>query len=224
MSTWRQPGVEFDIDHVTVGPFEENCYLVMDRSTGAAVLVDPGDEPERVVQMARSRDVRPEAVWLTHAHIDHIGGIEGVRRAWPGIPVYLHPLDEVVYAFGTQAAAMWRVPFEQPAPADRALNEGDILALGAQRISVWHVPGHAPGHVAFVAPGVVLGGDCIFAGSVGRTDLPLSDPSAFAGSLRRLAALPPGTVVLPGHGPPTTIGRELESNPYLAGMGADAPR
>ncbi|HVZ48895.1 MAG TPA: MBL fold metallo-hydrolase [Gemmatimonadaceae bacterium] len=206
------------IDHVTVGPFEENCYLIMDPAAGAAVLVDPGDEPGRIVEMARRHGARPGAVWLTHAHLDHIGAISGVRRAWPDIPVFLHPLDEPVYAYGLQSAVEYGVPFEQPEPADRRLAEGDVLQVGSFRFAVWHVPGHSPGHVAFVAPGIILGGDCLFAGSVGRTDLPLSDPSAFVGSLERIVGLPPDSVVLPGHGPPTTVARELASNPFLTGV------
>ena len=205
------------IDSVTVGPFEENCYLVADEATGQAVLVDPGDDGGRIERMVRRRDLTPTAVWLTHAHLDHIGAISAVRRTWPGIPVFLHPRDAPVYDFGARSAAAYGVPFEQPGPADRALAEGDELQVGGTRFTVWHLPGHAPGHVAFVGAGVVLSGDCLFAGSVGRTDLPLCDPSAFVGSLERLAELPPHTVVYPGHGPPTTIGRERMSNPFLTG-------
>lgn len=205
------------VDFITVGPFEENCYLVTDEAGGVAVLVDPGDEGSAIEAMVARRGVTPSAVWLTHAHLDHIGAVSAVRRAWPGIPVHLHPADAPVYAYGERAAANYGLRFEQPDPADRELSDGQVLTVGSLSFSVMHLPGHAPGHVAFVGEGIALSGDCIFNGSVGRTDLPLSDPNAFVGSLDRLLGLPDATVVYPGHGPRTTIGRERHSNPFLVG-------
>ena len=205
------------VDRVTVGAFEENCYLVADPAGGASVLIDPGDEGDVIVDLVRRQGLVPSAVWLTHGHLDHIGAVSAVRRAWPGIPVHLHAADTEVYAFGARAAAMYGLPFEQPEPADATLADGDIVRVGALEFAVWHVPGHAPGHVAFVGDGVVFAGDCLFAGSVGRTDLPGSDPAAFRRSLARFLTLPDATIVHPGHGPPTEIGRERETNPFLAG-------
>lgn len=205
------------ISAVTVGPFEENCYLVLDDRTGAAALVDPGDDPARIVAMAERAGATPSVVWLTHAHLDHIGAVEGVRRRWPGIPVVLHPADRELYAYAAMAAQQYGVPFEQPDPADGSYADGDVVRLGSLSFSVWHVPGHAPGHVALVGHGAVLGGDCLFAGSVGRTDLPLCDPGALVQSLERLLTLDDATVVFAGHGPQTTIGRERSGNPFLTG-------
>ena len=205
------------VDFVTVGPFEENCYLVTDESAGVAVLVDPGDDGGEITAMAARRGVVPSAVWLTHAHLDHIGAVSAVRRAWPGIPVHLHPADALVYTYAERAAASYGLRFEQPEPPECELADGQLLEIGSLRFAVMHVPGHAPGHVAFVGEGIALSGDCIFNGSVGRTDLPLSDPSAFVGSLDRLLGLPDATVIHPGHGPRTTIGRERHSNPFLVG-------
>ena len=177
------------IDHVTVGPFEENCYLLVDPEAGEAILVDPGDEFDAIEGLVARHGVTPSAVWLTHAHLDHIGAITAVRRAWPGIPVWLHPADAPVYAYAHMAAARYGLPWDQPEPHDQDLADGMRLAVGAHAFTVWHVPGHAPGHVAFVGDEVVVGGDCLFAGSVGRTDLPLCDPRAFAASLARLMTL-----------------------------------
>ncbi|MDA1081118.1 MAG: MBL fold metallo-hydrolase [Gemmatimonadetes bacterium] len=205
------------VDSVTVGPFEENCYLIVDERSRDAVLIDPGDDGDRIVALVARHGVTPTAVWLTHAHLDHIGAVSAVRREWPGIPVFLHPLDAPVYSFAAVAAKKYGIPFEQPDAADRTLAEGDVLTLGVSQFTVWHVPGHAPGHVAFMTDGVVFGGDCIFAGSVGRTDLPLCSPGDFVRSLERLLGLADATVVRPGHGPPTTIGRERTSNPFLTG-------
>jgi hydroxyacylglutathione hydrolase len=206
------------VDSVTVGPFEENCYLVIDEGPGAAVLVDPGDEGDRIVALAARRGVTPSEVWLTHAHLDHIGAVEAVRRAWPGIPVLMHPLDQPVYDFGFRSAAYYGLPWEQPGPPDREIAEGQTLQVGGLRFDVMHVPGHAPGHCVFVGGGVMLGGDTIFAGSIGRTDLPLCDPAAFVDSLERLMQLPDATKIYPGHGPATTIARERASNPFLSGV------
>jgi hydroxyacylglutathione hydrolase len=204
------------ISVTTVGVFEENCYLVVDPSTETGVLIDPGAEGERIVSMVRESGARLEAIWLTHAHIDHIGAIADVTRVWD-VPVFLHPLDLPVFDYAPRAAEMYWLPWdEQPRP-DRSVEDGDVLSLGALRFTAMHTPGHAPGHVVYHGHGIALGGDLLFLGSVGRTDLPLSDPKAMTRSLVRMTELPQDTVVYPGHGPSTTIGREVAANPFLNG-------
>lgn len=205
------------VETLTVGPLQENCYLLLDESTARAVLVDPGDEGDRLADAVRQVGAELDAIWLTHAHFDHVGGIEALRRAWPGVPVLLHAADAPLYDRAARSAASYGLSLEQPAPADRDIAEGDRVTLGALAFDVLHLPGHAPGHVAFVGHGIAFVGDCLFAGSVGRTDLPLADPRQLGHSLDRLAALPPDTVVHPGHGPSTTIGAERETNPFLNG-------
>ena len=203
------------IEAFVVGPFEENTYL-LSTSQDEAVFIDPGFDGDALADNVRSRGLDLHAIWLTHAHIDHIGGIAGVKRQFD-VPIYMHPLDLPMYERGADVAEMYQLPFDEPPLPDRSLAEGDTVRIGSLEFRVMHVPGHAPGHVAFVGHGIVFGGDCLFAGSVGRTDLPLADPATFELSLERLAALPPETRVLPGHGPETTIARERATNPFLTG-------
>ena len=205
------------VEQVTVGLLEENCWIVADREAGAAVLVDPGDEPDRILAALAATGCRLDGIWLTHAHFDHVGGIGGVRRAVPDVPIFLHPEDAALYGVADRSAQRWGLEIEQPPAFDQTMAEGDTMTVGALSFTVMHVPGHAPGHVAFVGHGVVFGGDCLFAGSIGRTDIPFASASTLQRSLEKFAALPPATVVHAGHGPSTTIARELATNPFLTG-------
>jgi hydroxyacylglutathione hydrolase len=200
----------------TVGEFQENCYLVMDDTSGHAALVDPGAEPARLLRMVSDAGAKLKAIWLTHAHLDHVGAIEGIRRAHT-VPVYLHPLDRPLYDRAAEVASMYGIPFEQPGSPDRELAEGDVLTLDRLRFHVLHVPGHAPGHVMFVGEGGVFGGDLLFRGSIGRTDLPFANAHDMTASLIRIGALPAETFVYPGHGERTTVGEEVATNPFLNG-------
>src|SRR3954465_15794479 len=211
------------IDFRTVGPFAENSYLVIDEALRRAILIDPGDEPAALVRMVEQSGAALEAIWLTHSHIDPIGGIRRVRQRWP-VSVFMHPAERELFNRAPDVAAMYGVPFEQPEYPDRELAEGDRVSVGSLNFDVMHMPGHAPGHVIFVGEGVMLGGDLLFAGSIGRTDLPYCEPKAMERSLERLATLDPALIVYPGHGPDTTVGRELESNPFLAGVGRSIRR
>ena len=201
---------------LTVGPLQENCWLIADTVSGKAILVDPGDEAEALLAAVDAMGCSLDGIWLTHAHFDHVGGVAGVIAARP-VPIWVHPADEVFYVNAESNAAHWGVEIENPPPADHELAEGGRVHLGDFGFDVWHLPGHAPGHVAFIGHGLCFSGDVLFAGSIGRTDLPLCDAKAMHRSLMRLATLDPETRVFPGHGVSTTIGRELASNPFLRG-------
>ena len=204
------------VQTLTVGPLEENCYLVIDESTHRAVLIDPGDEPDRILAALDDSGATLESVWLTHAHFDHLGGLAGVLRARP-VPVYMHPLEAPLHEIAVDAALRFGIRIEAPPAPDRELAEGDRVQVGSQVLSVIHVPGHAPGHVAFHDDTVIFGGDCLFAGSIGRTDLPFADRETLDASVARMMALGDELTLYPGHGPATTIGRERRTNPFVLG-------
>lgn len=199
---------------LTVGLLEENCWFLMDTASRDAVLVDPGDDGERLLAAVDAEGGVLQGIWLTHAHFDHLGAVAHIVRE-RNVPVWLHPLDRPLYDNAVEAAARFGIVVEQPPAPQHELSEGDVVRVGSHAFQVLHTPGHSPGHVGFLGQDVLLGGDCLFAGSVGRTDLPFCDPVVFQHTLGRLAALPESTRVLPGHGPATTIARERAANPYL---------
>ena len=207
----------------TVGAFQENAYLIVDETTNDAVFVDPGAEPEVLIELVRKSGAELRAIWLTHAHLDHVGGIVGLRRVWK-VPVHLHAADLPLLERAPVSAAMYGIPFEAPEAPDVLIEDGEQLTVGTLTFDVIHTPGHAPGHVVFRNGTTVLGGDLLFAGSIGRTDLPYSDPAAMEESLEKIVQWADATVVHPGHGPVTTIGQEKASNPFLNGAARPVKR
>lgn len=203
-------GVE--VRTLAVGPLAVNCYLVWDGAARRAVVIDPGDEAEAIVDALAGAGLEAAAVLLTHAHVDHLRGVAGVAARW-GAPVYVHRADRALYRSPLNALQPWL-------PAAEGLPEPvtELPDCGGLEVVVLHTPGHTPGGVCFHLPKqrLVFSGDTLFRGGVGRTDLPGGNLEDLERSVRTvLYRLPPETRVLPGHGDPTTIGEERSSNPFV---------
>ncbi len=204
-----------------VGPFAMNQYLLVDDKAGAAAIVDSGGDPAPFVAHATAAGASITDLLQTHAHIDHVAGL-GATRELVDAPIWLHDDDLPLYQGVTAQARMFGMRLDPLPPPNRSWVDGDIVQVGSIELTVMHTPGHAPGHVCLWARehGVVFGGDLLFRGSIGRTDLPGSDPRAMVASLQRILTLPDDTLVLPGHMEPTTIGRERRHNPFLRDLEA----
>jgi hydroxyacylglutathione hydrolase len=199
------------------GQFAENCYLVADGTTGEAVIIDPGQEPAVFLAELRRRGWHLQGIWLTHAHVDHIMGVGAVHRATDA-PIYLHPLDRPLYDALPQFGAWVGMQLETPPAPQFELAAGQPLRVGSLGFSVRFTPGHSPGSVSFLGEGRIFGGDVLFNGSIGRTDLPGGDTAILMASIHsEFLSLPDSTVVHSGHGPDTTIGVERLTNPFLTG-------
>ncbi len=200
-----------------VGPLQANAYLAICEQGGACALVDPGEEAERLIEAAANEGARIESILLTHAHLDHVGGVAEAKRE-TGAPVFLHPADAGLYAAAAAHARSYGLEIEEPPSPDGELEDGQIIEIGAEQLEVRLTPGHSPGHVCLVGDGFALVGDCVFAGSIGRTDLPGGDYRTLMESINeRILTLPDETILYSGHGPATTVGRERQVNPFLTG-------
>jgi hydroxyacylglutathione hydrolase len=199
------------------GQFAENCYLLGDSGTNQAVMIDPGEESERFLAELKARGWRLTGIWLTHGHIDHIMGVESVHRT-TGAPIYLHPLDRALYDALPDYGSWVGMKVSRPPAPQVELHAGQVLEVGSHRFEVRGTPGHSPGSVSFLGHGVIFGGDVLFNGSVGRTDLPGGDPATLMSTIHQeFLSLPDSTVVHSGHGLDTTIGVERLTNPFLTG-------
>jgi len=204
-----------NIESVPVGPFEANCVIAWDDQS-RAVVFDPGDEAERLGRFLDERGLIPVACMLTHGHVDHVSGVAALLSSRPA-PVGLHPKD-AVWAFepANRMPPCYEAP-ARPKKIERSLAHGQKWTDGGLSYTVLETPGHSPGSVCFLFDdeGILVCGDTLFAGSVGRTDLPGGDARALQASLKRLADLPDDTMVYSGHGPVTSIGAEKKVNYFL---------
>ncbi len=197
-----------------VAPFYKNGFVVGCSRTREAVIIDPGDEVDQLLAAVRDVDVEVQAILLTHAHIDHITGVAAAKEAFD-VPVYLHRDDQFLYDMALQQGAMFGFKVRQPPPVD-LYYEKDGIPFGDYEVQVHHTPGHCPGGVCLAVSGHLFVGDTLFAGSIGRTDLPGGDYDVLMRSITEvLFPLGNDAIVHPGHGPDTTIGRERTTNPFV---------
>lgn len=209
------------LDVFPTGPIQANCVLIGDRTRGELAVIDPGDEPELILDRIDASGLTPIAILHTHAHIDHAGGTAAVAAALgPSVPIGLHREALQLYENLAVQAGMFGLEADPPPPPTLWLEHGLRVAVGDLQLEVRHTPGHSPGSVSFVVDGatepLVIVGDVLFAGSIGRTDLWGGSFDVLARSIHeQLYTLPDATRVISGHGPVTTIGHEKRTNPFV---------
>jgi len=202
------------IDNIVVGALQANCFIVYDEDSHDAIVVDPGDDAEKIIRLIEDRKLKVARIICTHGHFDHVGAVTGMKEK-TGAAVMLHKGDLDIYMRADKQGALWGFQIEQPPAPDMYIDEGDELAVGGFRLKVLHTPGHSPGGICLYGEGVILTGDTIFAGSVGRTDFPGGSAKELKRSFARIIALPPETRIFSGHGPSTTVKYEKKDNFFV---------
>jgi glyoxylase-like metal-dependent hydrolase (beta-lactamase superfamily II) len=203
-----------------VGPLQCNCSVIGDESTREAIVIDPGDNIDQILGLIKKHNLQVKQIVITHAHIDHVGGAAKLRAA-TGAPILLNQNDYALLKMLDVQAAWIGVPTPGKVEIDSSIGPSDIVKAGPIEAQVIHTPGHTEGSICLYFPveNKLIAGDTLFAGSIGRTDLPGGSYEKILRSLHdRVLALPDDTIVIPGHGPSTTIGEERESNPFLQKM------
>ncbi len=207
---------ELIVRGIVVGVFQENCWVIGNRRTGEAICLDPGDQPEEILAMARDMGVAIKVIANSHAHVDHILGVREVQRQ-TGARFYMHQGERPIAAMAAQTALRFTgQAAEDPPDPDFSPEDGDEVEVAGVKLRVIHTPGHTPGSLSYYTNGLLFSGDTLFAGSIGRTDLPGGDyEQEMASIIDKLLVLPDETVVLPGHMLETRIGAEKEMNPFV---------
>ncbi len=198
---------------MAVGPLQSNCIIVWDSDSKEGMVIDPGDEPETIMDFIEKEGLSIRHIVCTHAHFDHVGAVPEIKER-TGAPVSIHKDELELYEGVADQAALWGYKLESLPPADRLLEDGDHLEAGRVKVEVVHTPGHSPGGISLYGNGILITGDTLFLGSIGRTDFYGGNYGLIMKSLAKLAAFPPETLVLPGHGPSSTIGKEVKNNPF----------
>jgi hydroxyacylglutathione hydrolase len=200
---------------LVVGPLQVNCFILADEKTKEAVIIDPGDDAQHILEVVKDKGLLVKYLVSTHAHFDHVGANQALKEA-TGAELLLHEADAPILAHAPrQSAAFGMKPVSSPS-ADRYVKQGDVITAGEVSLTVLHTPGHSPGGISLLEQGIVFTGDALFAGSIGRSDLPGGNLKTLLKSIKtNLMTLPDDTKVFPGHGPASTIGDERRENPFL---------
>ena len=200
---------------LVVGALETNCYLVYCPLTKECAVVDPGAEAEEILRLIAAKGVKPVVILNTHGHVDHVGANRDLKEKFD-VPLCIHSADKPMLEKSQHSElALFLEAKDSPSP-DRLLKEGDKIKIGKSFLEVIHTPGHSPGSLSFFGDGFLLSGDTLFSGGVGRTDFPGGSWKELENSIKnKILVLPNETIILPGHGPSTTVGQEKSSNPFL---------
>ncbi|MBI1885739.1 MAG: MBL fold metallo-hydrolase [Chloroflexi bacterium] len=207
---------ELMVRGIVVGMFAENCWIIGSRRTREGIVIDPGDQAQDILNLAKDLGVNVKLIANSHGHLDHVMGVRGVQEA-TGAEFLLHPEELVIAQGSARAAAMWLGRSVEPPPdPDHFIADGDEVEVDGVKLKVIHTPGHTPGSVSFYTEGMLFSGDTLFRGSIGRTDLPGgSYEQEMASIVDKLLQLPDDTIVLPGHMQETKIAIERQTNPFV---------
>lgn len=207
---------ELMVRGIVVGVFQENCWIIGNRRTGEGIIIDPGDQPEEILDLAKDMGINVKVIANSHAHVDHIMGVGGVKEK-TGAKFLMHEGELAIAASAANTARSFTGrEYDEPPSPDAYLNEGDEIDVAGLKLKVIHTPGHTPGSLSFYTDGLLFSGDTLFRGSIGRTDLPGGDHLLeMASIVDKLLELPDDTVVLPGHMQETQIAIERQTNPFI---------
>lgn len=203
------------VEQIPVGPLMTNCYIVWDEESGKGAIIDPGEDAEKILMRVRNHEIEVDKILATHCHFDHIGAVAPLKREIDA--EFITHRDDLFFVEDcSNAARKWGFRIEQPPNPDRFFDEGDEIMIGSLKLEVLHTPGHSPGGVSFLHDSIVIVGDCLFQGSIGRTDFRMGSFEILERTIKeKLYTLPDDTKVYTGHGPSTTIGEEKRYNPFV---------
>lgn len=202
-------------ENVIVGPLETNCYLIYGDETQECAVMDPGAQPEKIIQTIAAMNLKPVILINTHGHVDHVGANKDIKEKYD-IPLVMHSADAPMLKSVLQSGLGLFLGARNSPPPDQFLSEGEELRIGTSSLKIIHTPGHSPGSLSFFCDGLLFSGDTLFCGGVGRTDLPGGSWEEMIRSIEdKILTLPDDTVVLPGHGPHTTVAQERYNNPFI---------
>lgn len=205
------------IKSLSVGPLENNCFIIANEGTGESLLVDPGDEPDRILDVINENEFKVKYLVCTHAHFDHVGAVPEIKKE-TNAKIVIHRDEVSIYEKVPDLSALFGFEIDPLPEPDILVLEGDQLVVGDLKFQILHTPGHSPGGICLYGEGIIITGDTIFAGSVGRTDLYGGDIEKLKKSIKRLMTLPDEVKIFPGHGPQSTIGYEKNNNSFYRGI------